>query len=128
VPIRVLIVDDTDSLRELLRSLCEEAGMDVVGEAADGGAAVALAAQQLPDAVILDVEMPIMDGLDALPRLKTAAPDAHVAVFSSRNDPETEVTARQRGADGYFVKGEVSSREVVAAVLAGTRDERGMSG
>jgi DNA-binding NarL/FixJ family response regulator len=114
VPIRVVIVDDTDSMRELMRAHIEQVGgMEVVGEAVDGLHAVAVVRQTQPDAVILDVEMPVMDGLQALPGLKDAAPDAKIVVFSSRLETPTETAARQRGADAFFFKGQAKSREVV---------------
>jgi DNA-binding NarL/FixJ family response regulator len=113
VPTRVLIVDDTESLRDLMCTHVTERGMQVVGEAADGLAAVGAARATQPDAVILDVEMPVMDGLQALPGLLDAAPDAKVVVFSSRTDPGTEEAAYARGAAGFFFKGRAQSAEVV---------------
>ena len=115
--IRVVIVDDTDSLRELMRAHVEaEPGMEVVGEAVDGLHAVAVVRQAQPDAVILDVEMPVMDGLQALPGLLDAAPHAKIVVFSSRLEPDAEESARQRGAVGFFFKGRVKTGEVVTYV------------
>lgn len=113
MPTRVLIVDDTDSMRELMRRSVDEHGMEVVGEAVDGLQAVALARETQPDAVILDVEMPVMDGLQALPGLVAAAPHAKVVVFSSRTEEATEQAARARGAAGVFYKGQSKSNEVV---------------
>ena len=111
--IRVLIVDDTDSMRELMRSYVEAAGMDVAGEAVDGLKAVGAARSTQPDAIILDVEMPVMDGLQALPGLIDAAPHTKVVVFSSRSEAATADAARSRGAVGVFYKGQDKSREVV---------------
>jgi DNA-binding NarL/FixJ family response regulator len=117
VRIRVVIVDDTDSLRELMRAHVEaEPGMEVVGEAVDGLHAVAVVRQAQPDAVILDVEMPVMDGLQALPGLLDAAPGAKIVVFSSRLEPNAEESARRRGAAGFFLKGQVKTGEVVSYV------------
>ena len=111
--IRVLIVDDTDSMRELMRSHVVDAGMDVAGEAVDGLHAVGAARETQPDAVILDVEMPVMDGLQALPGVIAAAPNTKVVVFSSRPPAATADAARARGAVGVFYKGHDKSREVV---------------
>lgn len=117
MPIRVVIVDDTDSLRELMRAHIEQAGgMEVVGEAVDGLHAVAVVRQTRPDAVILDVEMPVMDGLQALPGLREVAPEAKIVVFSSRLETPTDEAARQRGADAVFFKGQAKSAEVVAHI------------
>ena len=113
MPTRVLIVDDTDSLRELMCTHVLSRGMEIAGEASDGLAAVGVARDTQPDAVILDVEMPVMDGLQALPGLLDAAPLAKVVVFSSRTDAETEHAAYARGAAGFFYKGRAQSGEVV---------------
>lgn len=109
---RVVIVDDTQSLRDLMRGHVEKAGMEVVGEAADGLEAVTLVRATQPDAVILDVEMPVMDGIQALPGLRDAAPDTKIVVFSSRTDPDTEASAYHRGAAAVYFKGQATSAEV----------------
>lgn len=80
--VRVLLADDYHDLRELMRFQLERAGYDVVGEAADGEQAVALAAELRPDLVVLDLAMPEMDGLQALPALRESVPDAKVIVVS----------------------------------------------
>lgn len=116
VAIRVLIVDDTASMRELMRMHAIESGMEVVGEAADGVEAVSVALETQPDAVILDVEMPRMDGLQALPELSTAVPSAKVVVFSSRGEAATAPRAHAGGAAGVFYKGQHKSGEVVEYV------------
>lgn len=111
--IRVLIVDDTDSMRELMATHVEQAGMTVAALAVDGLQAVAAARELQPDAIILDVEMPVMDGLQALPGLLAAAPATKVVVFSSRPEATTEAPARARGAVEVFYKGKSPSGEVV---------------
>ena len=98
--------------------------MDVVGEAVDGLQAVALARELQPDAIILDVEMPVMDGLQALPGLLAVAPTAKVVVFSSRTEAATERPARTRGAAGVFYKGQSKSGDVVAFVESLFAEER----
>ena len=114
MPIRVVLVDDTDSLRSLMREHVEhESDMVVVGEAGNGVDGLDIVRSTQPDAVILDVEMPVMDGLQALPQLRQAAPDAKIVVFSSRVDQPTQTAALAQGADGYFLKGEVASSDVV---------------
>lgn len=113
MPTRVLIVDDTDSMRELMRAHVGEHGMQVVGEAVDGLQAVEMARETQPDAIILDVEMPVMDGLQAMPGLLAAAPKAKIVVFSSRTPAATEQAAISRGAAGVFYKGQSKSTEVV---------------
>ena len=114
MPIRVVIVDDTDSMRELMRAHVEQSSdMEIVGEAVDGLDAVAVVRRTQPDAVILDVEMPVMDGLQALPGIRAAVPRAKIIVFSSRLE-QPRSAARQRGADAVFFKGQAKSGDVVA--------------
>ena len=111
---RVLIVDDAEDLRGLLRARLDMADhLVVVGEAADGVAAVEQAILLQPDLVLLDVAMPLMDGLEALPLIRKAVPDVRVIVLSGFNDSTMAEHARQAGADHYFVKG-TSLRELVA--------------
>ncbi len=80
--VRVLLADDYHDLRELMRFQLERAGYDVVGEAADGTQAVALAGELRPDVIVLDLAMPEMDGLQALPTLRESVPEAKVIVVS----------------------------------------------
>lgn len=116
--IRVVIVDDTESLRALLRRHVEgTADMEVVGEAANGLEAVEVTRDTDPDAVILDVEMPVMDGLEALAGLKQATPGAKIVMFSSRSEPGTRARAVAGGVDGFFRKGETKTADVVDYVL-----------
>lgn len=103
---RVLVVDDADDLRRLMRDRLERAdGYTVVGEAADGIAAVELARDLQPDLVLLDLAMPRMDGLEALPLIRAAVPDVRVVVFSGFNQSTLAEKAMQAGADRYVVKG-----------------------
>ena len=80
---RVLIVDDTAEIRALVRLVLDRAGHDVVGEGVDGREAIALAASLNPDVVVLDVRMPHMTGLEALPIIRRSAPNAKVVVVNS---------------------------------------------
>jgi CheY-like chemotaxis protein len=103
---RVLVVDDADDLRRLMRDRLERAdGYAVVGEAADGVAAVELARELQPDLVLLDLAMPRMDGLEALPLIREAVPDVRVVVFSGFNQKTLAEKAMRAGADRYVVKG-----------------------
>jgi CheY-like chemotaxis protein len=79
----VLLVDDEDSVREVLRLWAEALGLEVVAEAVDGRAAVDLAAGIRPDAIILDHEMPKMTGLEAMPRLRRRVPESLIVFYSS---------------------------------------------
>jgi signal transduction histidine kinase len=114
---RVLLVDDVADLRFLLRVVLENDGaFHVVGEAGDGLTAVELAAQLEPDVILLDLSMPTMDGLEALPRLREAAPTCAIAVLSGFEGSRIGDSTTALGADAYFEKGTPPS-----AVLAGLK-------
>ncbi len=116
----VLVVDDAEDLRMLLRARMESAaGLTVVGEAADGVAAVELASELQPDLVLLDLAMPRMDGLEALPLIRAAVPGVRVIVLSGFNQSTLAQKALEAGADHYVVKGGSMSRllELVDALL-----------
>jgi PAS domain S-box-containing protein len=103
---RVLVVDDAEDIRMLLRLRVEARnGLTVVGEAADGVAAVELASELQPDLVLLDLAMPRMDGLEALPLIRAAVPDVRVVVLSGFNQGSLANKALEAGADHYVVKG-----------------------
>ena len=103
---RVLVVDDAEDIRMLLRLRVEARdGLTVVGEAADGVAAVELASELQPDLVLLDLAMPRMDGLEALPLIRAAVPDVRVVVLSGFNQGTLANKALEAGADHYVVKG-----------------------
>ena len=113
---RVLVVDDAEDLRMLLRLRMEARnGLTVVGEAADGVAAVELASELQPDLVLLDLAMPRMDGLEALPLIRAAVPGVRVVVLSGFNQSTLADKAIEAGADQYVVKGG-SMRELLDLV------------
>src|SRR5207248_3336671 len=86
--IQVLVCDDHALVRSGLKRLLEaEAGIDVVGEAADAEEAVAAVADTQPDVLLLDVVMPGRSGIDAIPDLLSAAPDTRILVLSMQDDP-----------------------------------------
>ena len=103
---RVLIVDDTDDARALLRiRLTVDGEYVVVGEALDGEDAVRQARELQPELILLDMAMPGMHGLEALPLLRAAAPDAKVVVLTVYQPGAREEQALAVGADRYVVKG-----------------------
>ena len=104
---RVLLADDHARLREALRDLLEETGFEVVGESGDGADAVAMARQLEPDIVVIDLRMPVLNGLDA----------TQVVVLSAFESPELERQAREAGAFAYLDKGTMARR--VHRVLLG---------
>jgi two-component system, NarL family, response regulator LiaR len=103
--IRVLIADDHAVVRQGLRTFLDlQDDIEVVGEAADGEEAIAAARSASPDVVLLDLVMPVLDGIGALPRLREAAPAARVIVLTSFGEDERLFTALRAGAAGYLLK------------------------
>jgi len=103
---RVLVVDDAANLRELLTLLLElEDDFEVVGSAADGAEAIEASTRLQPDVVLLDLAMPVMDGLQALPAIRAALPDARIVIFSGYEHQALADEALQLGADAYIEKG-----------------------
>lgn len=110
---RVLVVDDAANLRELLTVLLEaEDDFVVVGTAADGRQAIEQAALLQPELVLLDLAMPVMDGLEALPHLRAAVPRARIVIFSGFEHEELARRALQAGADDFIEKGTSVTRIV----------------
>lgn len=104
-PGRVLIADDASLTRLLLRQILERSGaFVVVGEAADGGAAVALASSEHPDMVLLDLSMPVLDGLEAILRIRECSPDSRIVVLSGFTAARMERPCLNQGADAYIEK------------------------
>jgi two-component system, NarL family, response regulator LiaR len=114
--IRVLIADDHAVVRQGLRTFLDlQADIDVVGEAADGEEAVAIAAEHAPDVILLDLVMPRLDGIGALRRLRETAPAARVVVLTSFGEDERLFTALRAGASGYLLK-DVEPAELVRSI------------
>ena len=114
---RILLVDDHPITRGALSSLLENHGFTVAGEADDGEQAIELARRLLPDLVLLDLLMPGLDGLSALPRLREAAPGCEVVVLTASGTEENLLAAIRGGAAGYLLKTE--SPERIAEFLEG---------
>src|SRR6266852_2229247 len=112
MPETILIVDDHPLTRSALTALLEQNGFSVVGEAADGEAAIQKARELRPDLVLLDLSMPGMNGLEALPRLREAAPTAEVVVLTASGTEENLLGAIRGGAAGYLLKSEPPERLV----------------
>ena len=119
-PIRLLLVDDNEDLRFLVRTAVEaRGGFEVVGEASDGRAGVQLATSLQPEVVLLDLDMPAMGGLEALPLVREAAPGSKVIVLSSFRREDYEQAVRAGGAVGYLEKG-ITARRLVDELFAVT--------
>jgi DNA-binding NarL/FixJ family response regulator len=102
---RLLVVDDHDMLREALVELLLQAGFEVVGEAADGADAVALAKQLEPEVVLMDLRMPVLGGLDATRLIKDARPATQVVLLTAFDSPALQQQAEDAGCFAYLVKG-----------------------
>jgi DNA-binding NarL/FixJ family response regulator len=124
---RVLIVDDHPLTRGALASLLASNDFDVVGQAAGGAEAIELAAGLHPDLIVLDLTMPDMDGLDALPRLREAAPQAEVVVLTASEDDGNLLAAIRGGAAGYLLKSEPPER-IVGFLRGVSQGEVALSG
>jgi DNA-binding NarL/FixJ family response regulator len=104
--VRLLIAEDSPEIRMMLKLKLEMDGrFEVVGEAGNGADAVSMTAELLPDIVLLDLGMPVMDGLAALPQIRSAHPGVKVAILSGFPAREVEKQALLLGADLYVEKG-----------------------
>jgi NarL family two-component system response regulator LiaR len=104
-PIRVLIADDHAVLREGLRSFLElQPGIEIVGDAADGGEAVELVQRLRPDVVLMDLVMPKLDGVQAMRELNERVPGTRVIILTSYIDDDRLLPAIRAGAAGYLLK------------------------
>jgi DNA-binding NarL/FixJ family response regulator len=114
--IRVLVADDHPMLREgLVAVLNTQPDFDVIGEVADGFEVVRLAEQRMPDVILLDLEMPGMDGVAVLRKLQEAGANAHAIVFTAYDTDERILGALRAGARGYLLKG-ASREEIFSAI------------
>lgn len=126
-PIRVLLVDDQELIRVGFRLVLEaEADMVVVGEAGDGEAAIALAAEQRPDVVLMDVRMPGTDGITATGRITRDHPETRVLVLTTFDLDEYAFGAIQAGAGGFLLK-DAQRHELTSAVRAVHRGDAALS-
>jgi len=124
--IRLLLADDHTMLREALRRAMESAGLDVVGEAADGDEAVRLTAELRPDVVLMDVSMPVLDGVEATRRIHRDLPDVAVVMLTMHADADVVARALSAGAVGYLVK-DASMSDVVNAVKMAANGDTAIS-
>jgi DNA-binding NarL/FixJ family response regulator len=103
-PVTALVVDDEPHVLLLLRTILKQLGIKTVWEAADGGEALSKAAANKPDVVLLDINLPQMDGLEVLTKLKAAEPGIHVIMVSAQGTLRTIKRALELGAEGYVLK------------------------
>ncbi|HEY7723575.1 MAG TPA: response regulator transcription factor [Pedococcus sp.] len=121
--IRVVLADDHPVYRDGLAALLSSVdGLEVVGTAANGADAVGLAAELQPDVVVMDVQMPVLDGIEATRQVTAASPHIGVVVLTMAEEDATLFSAMQAGARGYLLKG-ANQAEITRAVVAVARGE-----
>ena len=103
-PTNALIVDDEAHVRVLIRILLKQLGIETVWEAADGAAALEMAAAHNPHVVLLDINLPQVGGLEVLAKLKAALPKIPVIIVSSQSTMKTVIQTRELGAEAYVLK------------------------
>ncbi|GAA3174550.1 response regulator transcription factor [Blastococcus jejuensis] len=119
----VVLVDDQQLVRDGLRLILELAGIDVVGEAADGAEGARLVLELRPDVVLMDLRMPHVDGIEATRRIVAAGSTTRVLVLTTFEGEELTFRALQAGASGYLLK-DAGGARLVAAVEAAAAGER----
>lgn len=125
--IRILLADDHTILRNGIRAILEdEPGMEVVGEAEDGRTAVSLASQLKPDIVIMDIAMPLLNGLEATRQIRRTCPGVKVIILSMHDNEEYIVQVLEAGAMGYILK-DAAARELINALRTVHRGEAVLS-
>lgn len=128
-PIRLLLVDDSEDLRLLCRVILEVgAEFEICGEAENGEEALAMAATCDPDVVVLDLDMPVMDGLTALPLLRQRHPEVPVVVLTAGATPDVCREALRRGAHAAVGKDPAMHQLKVAVLDAGHKRLAGTPG
>jgi two-component system, NarL family, nitrate/nitrite response regulator NarL len=114
--IRVLIVDDEPLFREMVQALLEaEEGIEVVGKAKHGKEGVELADELTPDVIVMDISMPVMNGLDATREIRERDPNACVLILTGGSNISEVDRARKAGAAGYLTKDRIAG-ELVAEI------------
>jgi DNA-binding NarL/FixJ family response regulator len=115
MPLRVLLADDHQIVRDGLKALLAREGVDVIGEAGDGQEAVRLASVLAPDVVVMDLAMPLLNGLDAAREILRAAPRMGVVLLTMHAEDHQVITALRAGVRGYVIKTQAAD-ELVRAI------------
>ena len=124
---RVLICDDQELMRSALRMIvASQPDLDLVGEAADGGEAVRLTVEHRPDLVLMDVRMPVLDGVEATRRVCEVSPGTKVLVITTFDLDEYVERALRNGASGFLLK-DATSEEMLVAIRAVLRGDAAMA-
>lgn len=120
-PFRILVAEDDESFLDAIALLLEQDGrFAVAGRARDGREAVELAERLSPDAVVMDIEMPVLDGVESTKRLRAAAPELPIVAVSGHDYEERVLEIRRAGADDYVRKARIEEElpRVLAALLS----------
>jgi DNA-binding NarL/FixJ family response regulator len=117
-----VVADDHDLFRRGLRELLEENGLEVVGEASNGRLAVELGERLHPDVVVMDLQMPVVSGIEATRLLAESAPDVRVIVLTVLADETSVIDAVVAGATGYLLK-DASVEQILSGIDAASRGE-----
>jgi two-component system response regulator NreC len=117
MPIRVVLADDHTLVRQGLRSLLERDGIQVVGDAQDGQELVRLAGKHSPDVAVIDIGMPLLNGLDAARELKRVSPKTKAILLTRHDEDEYLIEALRAGAKGYVLKNQAATDLVHAIQL-----------
>jgi DNA-binding NarL/FixJ family response regulator len=121
--IRVLICDDHDLIRQaLINTINSEFDMEVIGEAVDGEQAVDMASKLKPDAIVMDIQMPTLSGIEATKRIKDILPNTVILVLTVHDSNEYILRILEAGASGYLTKG-IISKEIPIAIRSATKGE-----
>ena len=124
MPLRILVVDDHSVVRRGLKSLLSSRQeWEIIDEAGDGQEALEKATRLKPDVVLLDVSMPIMDGLEACRRIRKIMPETEILMVTQHDSPQMMREALAAGAKGYVVKSDVA-RDLLSAVAAVSQHKR----
>jgi DNA-binding NarL/FixJ family response regulator len=125
--IRVLLADDHDLFREGLAGIiASQADMEVVGEASDGLEAIVKALELSPDLILMDIQMPGCDGLEATKKIKKELPETTIVVLTVRDEDEKLFEAIKNGAQGYLLK-TIRSREMLEMLRGAMQGEAAIS-
>ncbi|HMB21737.1 MAG: response regulator [Chloroflexota bacterium] len=122
-PIRVLITDDHLIVREGLRLILETAeGIEIVGEASDGAECLQLVPNLLPDVILMDLQMPRMDGITAIAHLRREHPEIAIVILTTFNEDDLMIRGLQAGARGYLLK-DTSRENLLDTIQAAAKGE-----
>ncbi len=124
--VRAVVVDDHPVVREGLRALLSEAGVEVVGEAADGRAALAVVREVRPELAVVDVALPGLSGIELCRRIRRRLPQVQVVLISMFDEPAWRAEAARAGAAAYLLKG-MAPAELVEAIDRVVKGERLLS-